>query len=179
MLHAWMRLGRAVRPWIVAVALATGALAGYSCGGSGAEDVPGTEYGAPTCYRDDDCTDLWFGPEAYCGPGGWCLPGPRPDADADADVPDDARRDDASDDGFTPEVGMPSCTTDEDCVRLLGPDYICEEEGWYCRWGGGADADVAGDEWFGDGEEEADVPVDVGDDEDAEGAVEDGSDGAD
>jgi len=139
MLGRLMRLGRRIRPWMVAVTLAAGGVAlAADCGDSDCE--PGEIYGpGPVCTSDEDCVrDLGAG--WYCDPevlrysdgcGGtieWGRICART-GDADADTEGDADVDVAPDADVPPE--------DAGDIR----DYPSMEYGPPPDWGEDAAAD--------------------------------------
>ena len=111
MISRWLRLGRRVPCWLIAVALACGPSAtAPGCGqGDGPSDSAGVEYGPQDCgYYGCDAgyctTDAWCvgirGPGWVCDPvAWWCVPaGGDADADADGEEAGDDGLDDAPSD---------------------------------------------------------------------------------
>jgi len=135
-----MRQIKNVRPWMVAVALASGA-AWSSCDSGGGSCEPSALYGPATCTTDDECVAIW-GVGATCTPGpamlddgcghqvewGRICTGGATDADADADVAADA---DADVDGdVMVHYGPPPTDADadadvpDDMVVAYGPPPV-------------------------------------------------------
>lgn len=148
MIAKLMRTVKKLRPWMIAVAVATGAAwAATSCDTGGGTCEPGDYYGPPTCTTDEECVAR-DGPGSYCDTrvtmvddgcghmvewGRVCTTGGTTDADADADVDD-----------VIPDVdGTTDADADPDCVPAVfyGPDPICTDNaqceseygaGWTC-----------------------------------------------
>ncbi len=106
LLHWWCRT-RSVRPWIVALALATSGAAGCVKERGGGEGVPPNPDRGAAAATDG-------APDAAGTPTAAVEPSDRSSRDA----------------GCEPATvyGPPTCTTDADCVAAMGPGWFCDAE---------------------------------------------------
>ena len=132
-----MRQIKNVRPWMVAVALASGA-AWSSCDSSSDGCEPAALYGPATCTTDEQCVSM-NGPGSTCDPGttflfdscgnsvpwGRICSGGATDADADADADVAAEADAEVDEDVMVHYGPPPADADadgdDDIPVLYGP----------------------------------------------------------
>ena len=128
MLKRWMRFGRRVRPWMVAVALALGIGLTASCG----DDDSG-----PVDTGNDTISDADGGGEADAVPDAEPDvepdtepdgdPDAEPDAEPDADVDPGDQAEAESDCGPAGWYGPMPCESDEQCQTDYGAGWYCDE----------------------------------------------------
>ena len=173
MIAKLMRTVKKVRPWMVAVAMATGAAWAASCDDSGGSCVPDEL----RCTTDEECVER-NGPGSYCSTGtvlvpdgcgnmvDWgrvCVSSGDADAgaDADADVPAEAEGTGDADADCVPAMFYgpdPICSNDTECESEYGAGWTCtgyetfpDTCGGTNNWGptceppGGADDDADAD----------------------------------